>query len=48
MCKNTWIKNIRQSQALMPVILATWEAKIAKIAAQGQSGQIVLKNPSPK
>jgi hypothetical protein len=39
-------KNI--SARIMPVILATWEAKIERIAIQDQSRQIVLKTPSPK
>jgi hypothetical protein len=33
---------------LMPVILATWEAKIRRITVQGQPEQIVCKIPSPK
>jgi hypothetical protein len=30
----------------MPVILATWEVEIRRIAVQGQLGQIVLETPS--
>jgi hypothetical protein len=29
----------------MPIILATWEAEIEKITAQGQPGKIVLNIP---
>jgi hypothetical protein len=32
----------------MSVILATWEAKIKRITAQGQPGQIVYKNSISK
>jgi hypothetical protein len=32
----------------MPVILASWEAKIGRIEVQGQPGQIVLEIPSPE
>jgi hypothetical protein len=32
----------------MPIILATWETKIGKIAVQGQLRQIVLKTPISK
>jgi hypothetical protein len=32
----------------MPVILATEEAKMKRITVQGQSRQIVCKDPSPK
>jgi hypothetical protein len=41
-------KNIARHQWLMPVILATWEAKIRKMAIQSQPRQIVQKTPSPK
>jgi hypothetical protein len=32
----------------LPVILATWEAEIGRIMAQGQSGQIVHETTLPK
>jgi hypothetical protein len=32
----------------MPVILATWETEIRKIAVQGQSRKIVHETPFPK
>jgi hypothetical protein len=32
----------------MPIILATWEAKIKRIVAQEQWEYILLKIPSPK
>jgi hypothetical protein len=32
----------------MPVILATWESEIRKIAVQGQPRQIVLETPISK
>jgi hypothetical protein len=32
----------------MPIILATWEAEIERIAVGGQPGQIVEETPSPK
>jgi hypothetical protein len=32
----------------MPVILATWEAEIGRIAVQGQSRQVVYEIPSLK
>jgi hypothetical protein len=32
----------------MPVILASWEAEIRRIAVSGQPRQIVLETPSPK
>jgi hypothetical protein len=32
----------------MPVILATWEAEIGRIAIQGQSGQIFHKTSISK
>jgi hypothetical protein len=32
----------------MPVVLATWEAEIGKVAVQVQSGQTVHKTLSPK
>jgi hypothetical protein len=33
---------------LTPVILATWEVEIRRIAVQGHPGQIVLEILSPK
>jgi hypothetical protein len=33
---------------LTPVILATWETEIRRIAVQGQPRQIVLENPISK
>jgi hypothetical protein len=33
---------------LIPVILATWEAKIRRIMVQGQPWQIVQEIPTPK
>jgi hypothetical protein len=33
-------------QGLMPVILATWEAEIRRMAVQNQSRQIVCKTVS--
>jgi hypothetical protein len=35
-------------QWLIPVILATWEAKIERIEVQSQAGQIVFKTPISK
>jgi hypothetical protein len=35
-------------QRFMLVILTMWEAEIGRIKAQGQLGQIVHENPSPK
>jgi hypothetical protein len=32
----------------MPIILATWEAEIRRVAVEVQPEQIVLKTPSPK
>jgi hypothetical protein len=32
----------------MPVILATWEAEIWRLAAPGQSGQVVCETPISK
>jgi hypothetical protein len=32
----------------MPIILATQEAEMGKITAQGQLGKIVLRTPSAK
>jgi hypothetical protein len=39
---------IASCQRLTPVIPATWETEIGRIAIQGQHRQIVLKPPSPK
>jgi hypothetical protein len=33
---------------LTPVILATWETEMGRIAVQSQHGQTVDKTPSPK
>jgi hypothetical protein len=43
-------KNICKAghRSLMPLILATWEAEIRRIAIQGQHRQIVHETPSPK
>jgi hypothetical protein len=32
----------------MPIILATWEAEIQRIAVQAQPRQIIHETPSPK
>jgi hypothetical protein len=47
-CQHDWIKkHLRaRSQWLTPVILATQEAEIRRIAVQSQPGQIVHKTPS--
>jgi hypothetical protein len=37
-----------EHQWLMPIILATWETEIGRIAIRDQSKQIVHETPSPK
>jgi hypothetical protein len=44
-----WKAGVGQSYFwLTPIILATWEAEIKRIAVPSQPGEIVCKTPSPK
>jgi hypothetical protein len=39
---------VRHQWLLTPIIVATWEAKVERIADQSQPEQIIFKTPPPK
>jgi hypothetical protein len=47
-CGSKYLAHLAGHQWLTPIILATWEAETRRVAIQGQPGQIVCKNLSPK